>query len=121
MKKPFFFAVGLFALLLGVAGVVLPLLPTTPFILLSAYCFAQSSPRFHYWLLNHAYWGRLIKQWQTNRAIPKKAKYLAAVMMALSSLWLWYRFWATPLIALAVLTSVICLAVIMWLWRLPNA
>jgi uncharacterized membrane protein YbaN (DUF454 family) len=73
---------GFVALGLGVAGVVLPLLPTTPFLLLAAFCFARSSQRLHGWLLGHRLLGPLIAAWQRERAIPRRAKIAACVTMA---------------------------------------
>jgi len=75
---------GITALLLGIAGVVLPLLPTTPFILLAAACFARSSVRFHDWLLNQRIAGPIIREWQTHRAMPRRAKRAAFALMLLS-------------------------------------
>ena len=60
---------GFIALALGMAGAVLPLLPTTPFILLAAFCFARSSRRFHNWLLNHRTFGPMIENWRQEGAI----------------------------------------------------
>jgi uncharacterized membrane protein YbaN (DUF454 family) len=65
---------GMLCIALGVLGVFLPLLPTTPFMLLAAACFARSSPRFHNALLSSRMFGPIIKQWQERRSIPKKAK-----------------------------------------------
>jgi hypothetical protein len=73
---------GLTALALGVAGAALPLLPTTPFLLLAAFCFARSSQRLHDWLLGHRQFGPLIRAWQRERAIPRRAKRAAYVSMA---------------------------------------
>ncbi len=64
---------------LGGVGLILPVMPTTPFLLLAAACFARSSPRFHSWLLELHLFGPLIKNWQKNRSIPKKAKRLAII------------------------------------------
>ncbi|HIP67766.1 MAG TPA: DUF454 domain-containing protein [Chromatiales bacterium] len=60
-------------------GLILQILPTTPFLLVAAACFANSSPRFHNWLLNLRVFGPLIRNWQETRSIPKKAKLLAII------------------------------------------
>ncbi len=70
------------SLALGLAGVVLPLLPTTPFVLLAAYCFARSSPRLHDWLLGHRIFGPMIRDWTEHRAIPPRAKRASIIAMA---------------------------------------
>ncbi|MBT8041689.1 MAG: YbaN family protein [Kiritimatiellales bacterium] len=59
------------------AGVILPLLPTTPLLLLAAACFANSSEKWHRWLLEHNLFGPIIRNWQENRCIPLKAKITA--------------------------------------------
>ena len=82
MFRTLWLIVGLTSLALGIAGVVLPLLPTTPFVLLSAYCFARSSPRLHDWLLGHKIFGPLIHNWEQHRAISPRAKVLAVLSMA---------------------------------------
>lgn len=121
MKKPVYFICGLIALALGVAGVILPLLPTTPLILLAGFCFANSSPCFHRWLHQHPYFGQMIRQWQTHRAIPAKAKYLALGMMSLSLALLYYRFWGTDGDIFLVFATLLCLVGIVWIWRLPTS
>ena len=73
--------VGLIALALGFIGIFLPLLPTTPFILLAAFAFANSSERLHTWLVNHNVFGRMIENWQRYGAISTPAKIAAAVSM----------------------------------------
>ena len=75
---------GFAALALGLVGVVLPVLPTTPFVLLAAACFARSSPRFHDWLLNQRIAGPLIREWRRHRAMPRKAKRAGYLLMLLS-------------------------------------
>lgn len=74
---------GVGSLLLGLLGVVLPLLPTTPFILLSALAFANSSPRLHQWLLNHPRWGQIIHNWQDGGRIDQRSKTTALLIMAM--------------------------------------
>ena len=73
--------VGLTSLGLGALGVALPLLPTTPFILLAAFAFAQSSERLHDWLLDHNIFGPLIDNWRKHGAISKRAKIASIVSM----------------------------------------
>lgn len=77
-------AAGCTALGLGLAGIVLPLLPTTPFILLAAACFARSSSHFHAWLLRQPLAGPVILDWQRHRAMPRRAKRLAYTLLVLS-------------------------------------
>jgi len=74
-------ATGLFFLLLGGIGVVLPLLPTTPFVILAAACFAKSSPRMHAWLLRNELFGPLLLDWEKNKCVSRKVKWLALSMM----------------------------------------
>lgn len=66
---------------LGFAGIFLPLLPTTPFVLLAAWCFSRGSARLHRWLLGHRRFGRLVRDWEENRAIRLRAKVVATLMM----------------------------------------
>lgn len=76
------FAGGIAALGAGLVGVFLPLLPTTPFVILAAACFAQSSPRLHDWLLAHPVFGPTIRDWRDQGAIPRRGKIAAIGAMA---------------------------------------
>jgi len=69
---------------LGAIGIVLPLLPTTPFILLAAFCFARSSKRCHGWLVNHKVFGPIITNWTEYGAIGEALKFLQCCLWALS-------------------------------------
>jgi uncharacterized protein len=84
MTRPLWIARGFTSLALGVAGAVLPLLPTTPFLLLAAYSFAQSSPRLHAWLLAHPHFGPMIEDWQQYGAIALRTKGVALFVMAVT-------------------------------------
>ncbi len=81
MRRPIYLSLGFACLLLGGIGVVLPLLPTTPFVLLAAYCFSRSSTRFHQMLLNHRLFGPMIRDWDAHGVIPLKVKLLSSSMM----------------------------------------
>lgn len=73
---------------LGFIGAFLPLLPTTPFLLLALACFARSSPAIHGWLLNHRILGPYIIDWERDHSIPMAAKITSIVMMSASFAWL---------------------------------
>ena len=75
---------GFIALALGVIGIVLPLLPTVPFLLLAAFCFAKSSQRLHDWLVTHPKLGPPIQDWRDHGAIRPRAKRLATLTVALA-------------------------------------
>lgn len=84
IARSFWVALGVLSLACGTLGVFLPLLPTTPFLLLSAYAFARSSPRLHKWLLRHAWFGPLIDNWERYGAISRRTKITAVCVMVLT-------------------------------------
>ena len=69
---------------LGAAGLVLPLLPTTPFLLLAAWAAPKGSPRLDAWLRRHPRFGPILRAWDEERAVPTRAKWLACALMLLS-------------------------------------
>lgn len=73
--------IGLLSLILGVVGIFVPLLPTTPFLLLSAACFMRSSRRFHTWLVTHPHLGPWIRDYLDGEGIPLKGKVYAIGLM----------------------------------------
>lgn len=107
---------GLASLVLGFVGIFVPLLPTTPFVLLAAFCFSRGSSRCEHWLLTHRLFGPMVRDWRANRAVPLRAKQVASVMMALGSLTAAFKL---PL-HLAWLPAACCAAVAWWLWSLPT-
>ncbi|WP_432677891.1 YbaN family protein [Nioella aestuarii] len=76
-------ALGWSAVALGFAGVVLPILPTTPFLILAAFAFSKSSPRLRQWLVDHQIFGGPIRDWEENGAIRPRYKVMACTAMAL--------------------------------------
>src|SRR5690606_22261105 len=69
---------------IGLAGVVLPVLPTTPFMLLAAACYVRASSRFYNWLLNTRSFGPLIREWRQYRSIPWRTKLTSIALMAVT-------------------------------------
>ncbi|HEY0287891.1 MAG TPA: YbaN family protein [Pseudomonas sp.] len=87
-------AVGWLSVVLGVIGIFLPVLPTTPFLLLAAACFVRSSPRFYHWLVTHKHLGPWIREYLDGNAIPLKGKVYAIGLMWLS---IGFSCWLVPL------------------------
>ncbi len=112
-----FVAAGLASLIAGVLGIFLPVLPTTPFVLLAAACFARGSERFHAWLLAHRLTGPLIREWYLHRSIPRHIKRWAYLLMGLS-------FGSSMLIVqsgwLRIILAVLGLMLAVLLWRIPS-
>jgi uncharacterized membrane protein YbaN (DUF454 family) len=102
--------VGWLSVVLGVVGIFLPVLPTTPFLLLAAACFARSSERFYNWLVNHPKLGPWIRDYLDGNGIPLKGKVYAIGLMWVSisfSCFLVPLFWARAFM----LTSAVCVTV----------
>ena len=108
---------GFVSLLLGIIGIFLPVLPTTPFVLLAAFCFARGSPRWERWLLEHPRFGRYVREWREHRAVPLRAKQLATAMMLASSALAW---WSLAPSLWRWVPGAFCIVVALWLWRLPT-
>ena len=106
------------ALALGVAGIVLPVLPTTPFVLLAAACFARGSTKFHDWLLAHPLFGPMIVEWQQYGSIPWRTKIVAIALMS-TTLGVSIVFFVEPRWLKAALT-VLGLVLATWLYRVPS-
>ena len=80
-RRVVYVTLGLFFVALGVIGIVLPLLPTTPFLLLASYFFARSSRRLNQWLLRTRLFGPMIRDWQKHRGVRLKVKIVALTML----------------------------------------
>ena len=108
---------GFIMLGLAILGVALPLLPTVPFLLLSAFFFAKSSERLHNWLLNHKIFGTLIDDWNNRGVINKKAKYLSTASITLVIV----ISLVLELKALILSVQIILLSLVMlFIWTRPN-
>ena len=109
---------GAISLALGVAGIFLPLLPTTPFILLTAACWARASPRFHRRLLAHPRFGPLIENWERHHSLPRRVKITAIALLTASvsvSIYL-----LRDVLWLQLMLGAFAIALATWMWRLPT-
>lgn len=118
MMRPLWLIGGGLSLILGATGIFLPLLPTVPFLLLAAFCFARSSERLHDWLLSHPVFGPPIEDWRDRGAIGQRAKRLASLSIlaaCLLSVFLGVR----P--GILAVQAVVLVCVALFIWTRPNA
>lgn len=113
-----FAGLGVTFLVLGVLGIFLPFLPTTPFLLLAAGCFARASSRMHHWLLNHSVLGPIVLEWREHRAMPRRAKRAALLFLAASMTTSIVFFLSDWRAQLAMAAGGLVLGFI--LWRIPS-
>jgi uncharacterized protein len=111
--------VGTISLVLGAIGIVLPILPTTPFLLLSSACYLRSSERMHKWLLGNRWFGEYIRNYQAGKGIPLKTKIVAMAFLWAAIVYSAFFFLDEILIAQVVLMA-IAFAVSIHLIRLPT-
>lgn len=107
----------LMAFTLGMIGVVVPGLPTVPFLLLAAWCGGKGWPAMEAWLLQHPRYGETILHWRQHRAIPRRAKIAATLMMLVSSSSIF--LFPTPVL-LRWLLPPFLLCVAIWVWSRPD-
>jgi uncharacterized membrane protein YbaN (DUF454 family) len=105
-------------LLLGFIGVFLPVIPTTPFVLLAAFCFARSSPSFYNWLMNHRWFGPALRDWVKTRGIRPRAKIIAISMLTLCMIPT--VLFIIPILAVKFIVAGIGLAVAVYLATRPH-
>jgi uncharacterized protein len=116
--RAFLFAAGSVFLGLGAIGVVLPVLPTTPFLLLALACYFRSSERMTHWMLTNKYFGKYIKNYREGKGIPLKTKVVAITILWVAILYSSFfiiPFWVAQLIML-----VVAVAVTVHLVKLPT-
>lgn len=105
--RPLYLAGGIVAVGLGAIGAFLPLLPTVPFLLLAAFCFARSNPAWEAKLLNHPQWGPQLRDWRENRAIRRPAKIAAIGAMSVGVGFTWFTL-GTPWVYISLAVLIVC-------------
>ncbi|HSO07083.1 MAG TPA: YbaN family protein [Pelomicrobium sp.] len=109
---------GTVCVVLGLIGVFMPVLPTTPFMLLAAACYARSSERFYRRLVGSPTFGPTILEWQRHRSIPYRTKGYAIVLMSATLATSIVFFVSNPYLKAAL--AALGVAVAVWLWRIPS-
>ncbi|AYV94083.1 DUF454 domain-containing protein [Fusobacterium necrophorum subsp. funduliforme] len=117
VKRNILLGIAWISLILGGIGIFLPLLPTTPFILLSAFCFQKSSERFHQWILNSPIFGKYIRDYQEQKGITLKNKIVAITFMALGMSFSAYK---VPNTYMRISLAVIFIAVSYHIWKIKT-
>lgn len=117
MHTLFWRTVAVSALILAAVGILLPVMPTVPFLLVATWAASRGWPELEDWLLNHPEYGPHISAWRENGAVSRRAKWLATVMLGGSTTFLWVS--AVPNWAAATITSVF-VVVLTWLWWRPE-
>jgi uncharacterized membrane protein YbaN (DUF454 family) len=115
-RRAAWLALAVLSLGVGLLGVVLPVLPTTPFVLLAAFAADRGSPRLHAWLMRHRVFGPVIRDWRASGAVSRRAKVLATAAMGASVA---VMLVSVPRLPALVATAVVA-AVAVWLWRRPE-
>ena len=118
LVRVLFTLAGAVALGLGLIGIVLPLLPTTPFVLLATACFARGSERFHQWLLANRTFGPMVYEWERHRSLPYRTKVTAIVLMSLTMA-VSIVFFVEPAWLKAAL-ALFGVALALWMYRIPS-
>jgi uncharacterized membrane protein YbaN (DUF454 family) len=116
-RRMLWLALAYVALVLGVIGIFVPGLPTTPFVLLAAFAAARGSRRLHERLLAHRLFGPMIRDWQASGSVARRAKWAATTTMALCAV---LMFLTAPKPWMAATGTAIMAAVALWLWRRPE-
>lgn len=102
LMRAFYFVLGILLLITGIVGMFLPLMPTTIFLILAAWCFSKSSQRLENWLLGHAILGPAIVNWREHGVIPPRAKAMACTGMVLGFVIFWLAAHPAPWLLLLV-------------------
>ncbi|WP_434355990.1 YbaN family protein [Parasalinivibrio latis] len=111
------FSAGWLLVALAIIGIFLPVLPTTPFLLLASGCFLKSSPRAAAWLNNHPKYGPVIRDWHEHRAVSRQVKKRANVFIVLSFC---LSIYIVSFIWLKIMLAVMCITLLIWFNRLPE-
>ncbi|MBA4069725.1 MAG: DUF454 domain-containing protein [Acinetobacter sp.] len=117
MKVLFWRSLVVLFVILGFIGAILPGMPTTVFLILAAWASSKGWPQMDEWLLNHPKYGPTLRDWRAHGTVPRKAKWLASIMMLISGI---IMLFTTAPLAVKAFTNITMLIVAIWLWRRPE-
>lgn len=117
MKVLFWRSLVVLFVILGFIGAILPGMPTTVFLILAAWAASKGWPQMDNWLLNHPKYGPTLRDWRAHGTVPRKAKWLASIMMLISGI---IMLFTTAPLAVKAFTNITMLIVAIWLWRRPE-
>ena len=118
LKRTIFLILGSLFFILGLIGILLPILPTTPFMILAAACFAESSPAFHKMLLNNPWFGEDLCRWECHKTMQRKTKKRASWFIAISFTFSISILWGNIIWQLLLL--LLALILLFFLWRIAE-
>ena len=118
LKQTIFLVLGSLFFIVGLIGVLVPILPTTPFMILSAACFAESSPRFHKMLLNNRWFGEDLRRWECNRTMKRATKKRATGVIIITFTLSISILWGNAIWQLLLLCTALLL--LFFLWRIAE-
>jgi uncharacterized protein len=118
VKEYTFITFGVIFLVVGVVALAVPVLPTTPFLILAAYCFSKGSDYLHDWILNHKWFGPPIQDWRRNGAIKVQYKIVATLVMAGSGVMIYFETHIPP--AGKITYAVFVAALLGFIWSRPG-
>lgn len=110
-------SVGWLSVVLGVIGIFLPIMPTTPFLLLAAACFMRTSPKFYRWLVEHPHLGKYLVYYLEGKGIPLKAKIYTIVLITIS---MSVTSYIVPVTAVKILLPLVGVLVVLYIVRQPT-
>ena len=118
LQKRLLILLGWFFVLLSVIGIALPILPTTPFLILALALFANSSPRFHQMLINNRWFGPILKQWEESKTVSQRIKIRASIIIFIS--FSFSLFILQGRFLLQTMLLMIAVTLLIFIWRLKE-
>lgn len=115
-RRLLWISLGSISLVIGAIGIIVPILPTTPLIILAAFCFGKGSPVLHHWLITNRYFGHYIKDYQDGKGVPLRIKFSAVFLVWTSVL---FSLLVIPLIAVKIFMGALAIFLTIFIFTSP--